>query len=181
MKRHVAVFGSSEPRESDAAYDLARRTGAALARAGFVVVTGGYGGVMEAASRGALEAGGRTVGILSEVFAHRKPNPYLTETLDSADLYERTRLLIDRSDAYIVLAGKAGTLAELAWLWALARAGCLPSRPVVVLGHPWPDVLDLLAERDMLDPIASRMTERADDEHQALRILKRRFESGRSD
>ena len=59
MNFSVAVFGSSELRETDRAYQLAYRTGQALARAGFSVVTGGYGGVMEAASRGARDAGGR--------------------------------------------------------------------------------------------------------------------------
>jgi uncharacterized protein (TIGR00730 family) len=178
VTHHVAVFGSSEPQEHDRVYELARRTGAVLAQAGFAIVTGGYGGVMEAACRGARERGGRTLGVLSEIFAHRSPNPYLTETLQSGDLYERTRLLIERSDAYVVMAGKAGTLAELAWVWALARAGCLTPRPVVVLGPPWAEILDLLEARDMLDPIAARMTERAADEHQALSILQRRLATG---
>ena len=178
MKPSVAVFGSSEPRDKNPAYDLAYRTGQALAQNGFTVVTGAYGGVMEAASRGARDAGGHTVGVVSDVFAARDPNPYLCETVTSRDLYERTRLLIDRSDGYVVLAGRAGTLSELAWVWALARAGCLPLRPVVALGPPWPDVLDLLEQRDMLDPVALEMTERAMDENEAVAILKRRIPAG---
>jgi len=119
------------------------------------------------------------VGILSDVFSTRVPNPYLSETVGSRDLYERTRLLVDRADGYVVLAGQAGTLAELAWVWALARAGCLPARPVVALGAPWPDLLDLLERRDMLDPIAREMTERADDPNEAVAILRSRIpESG---
>ena len=178
MNPSVAVFGSSEPRETDPAYRLAYRTGHALAQAGFSVVTGGYGGVMKAASRGARDAGGRAIGVISDIFSTRDPNPYLSETVNSRDLYERTRLLIERADGYVVLAGKAGTLAELAWVWALARAGCLPARPVVALGAPWPDVLDLLEQRDMLDPIAREMTERAADENEAVAILKRRIPEG---
>ncbi len=169
------MFGSSEPRAGEPAYDLAYRTGRALAQSGFTVVTGGYGGVMEAASRGATEAGGRTVGVVSEVFSTRVPNPYLSETVTSRDLYDRTRFLIDRSDGFVVLSGQAGTLAELAWVWALARAGVLPARPVVALGAPWPDLLDLLEQRDMLDPVALEMTERAADENEAVEILRRRL------
>lgn len=179
MKACVAVFGSSEPREGDPAYGLAYRTGHALARTGFTVVTGGYGGVMEAASRGACDAGGHTVGVVSKIFSGREPNPYLTETVTSEDLYERTRLLIDRAQGYVVLAGRAGTLAELAWVWALARAGCLSVRPIVALGAPWPELLDLLERNNMLDPIAREMTERAADENEAVAILKRRIPAGR--
>ena len=179
MKASIAVFGSSEPRAGDPAYDLAYRTGQALAQNGFTTVTGGYGGVMEAASRGAHEAGGRTVGVVSDIFSGRDPNPYLSETLTSRDLYERTRLLIDRSDGYVVLAGRTGTLAELTWVWALARAGCLSDRPLVALGEPWPDLLDLLERRDMLDSVAREMTERADDENEAVAILKRRIPEAR--
>lgn len=175
MSQSIAVFGSSEPRDGEPAYRLAYRTGQALAGAGFSVVTGGYGGVMEAASRGASDAGGHALGIISDIFSARDPNPFLTETVGSPDLYERTRFLIDRSDGYVVLAGKAGTLAELAWVWALARAGCLPSRPVVALGAPWPDLLDLLERSDMMDPVAREMTERATDEDEAVAILKRRL------
>jgi len=174
----VAVFGSSEPREDQPAYRLAYRTGQALAQTGFTVVTGGYGGVMEAASRGASDAGGRTVGVVSDVFSQREPNPYLSETVGSRDLYERTRFLIERADGFVVLAGRAGTLAELAWVWALARAGCLPVRPVVALGAPWPDLLDLLEQSDMMDSIAREMTERAADENEAVAILKRRIPAG---
>ena len=108
----------------------------------------------------------------------QKLDGIFAETVSSRDLYERTRLLIDRADGYVVLAGKAGTLAELAWVWALARAGCLPARPVVALGAPWPEVLDLLERCDMLDPVAREMTERAADESEAVAILKRRIPRG---
>jgi len=175
MSGAVAVFGSSEPDENEPAYRLAYRTGLALANAGFAVVTGGYGGIMEAASRGARDAGGRTIGVVSDIFSARDANPYLSETLGSRDLYERTRRLIDASDGYIVLAGKAGTLAELTWVWALARAGCLPARPVVPLGDPWPEVLGILDKHGMLDPIALSMTETAGDEREAVEIMKRRL------
>lgn len=180
MTRSVAVFGSSEPREHDPLYELAESTGRELARAGFAVVTGGYGGVMEAACRGARDAGGYAVGVVvSSLFVDRAPNIYLSETVETADLYERTRLLIDRSDGYVVLTGKTGTLAELAWVWALARAGSLPPRPVVAVGEPWLAVLDLLERGDMLDPVALRMTERAATAREAVEILERRLAEGR--
>ena len=78
--RSVAVFGSSEPAEGDTLYDTARRLGGLLARCGYRVVTGGYGGVMEAACRGAREAGGATVGVTCSIFRDRTPNPYTPST-----------------------------------------------------------------------------------------------------
>ena len=68
MERIITVFGSSRPREDHADYEEARSLGRALAKAGFAVCSGGYGGVMEAASRGAKEAGGKTYGVTAEFF-----------------------------------------------------------------------------------------------------------------
>jgi uncharacterized protein (TIGR00725 family) len=154
----IAVFGSSEPRPGEESYRTAYRLGRLLARAHYEVITGGYGGVMEGASRGAREAGGRAIGVSCAIFTDREPNAYLTDVVHAADLYERTRELIERAHGYVVLPGKAGTLAELAWLWALQRAGCLEWRPVVLLGSPWNSLIDLLERCDMLEPPQIRAT-----------------------
>ncbi|HKQ59755.1 MAG TPA: LOG family protein [Candidatus Polarisedimenticolaceae bacterium] len=151
MGRSIAVFGSSEPAPGAADYELARRLGAALARAGHPVVNGGYGGVMEAASRGAREAGGEVIGVTCRAFAQRRPNAYLTTEVATTDLLARTAELIARAAGFVVLPGKAGTLAELAQLWALDRAGCLGGRPVVLLGARWQGLLDYLAAAQLLD------------------------------
>jgi len=172
----VAVFGSSEPRPGDEAFDTACRIGELLARAGYTVVTGGYGGVMEGASRGAREAGGRTIGVSTEIFDPRAPNPYLSEVVRTRDLYERTRELVDRSDAFVVLPGKAGTLAELAWLWALERAGCLHERPVVLLGASWKPLVDLLERDKMLEPQQIRRTHLARTAEAAMSWLVARLD-----
>ena len=87
----MAVFGSSEPVPGDPLYEQARRLGTLLAGAGHSVVTGGYGGVMQAACQGAREAGGRTLGIGCAIFTDRTPNPYLDDTVIAPDLFDRTR------------------------------------------------------------------------------------------
>ena len=148
----VAVFGSSEPVPGAPLYELARAVGRHLAEAGYAVVTGGYGGVMEGACRGAREAGGRTVGVLCEGFRERTPNAYLTESVPSNDLHDRTRSLVELCRAYVVLHGKSGTLAELTFLWALHRAGHLEDRPVVLLGPAWRPLLRHLLHWEMLEP-----------------------------
>lgn len=148
----IAVFGSSEPLEDDPIYHAARETGGLLARSGWAVVTGGYGGVMEAANRGAREAGGRSIGVTCSIFSSRPPNPFLDEVVDTRDLHERQRVLIESARGFVVLPGKSGTLAELTLLWALHRAGSLGRCPVVLLGAGWVHFLRHLVQAGMIEP-----------------------------
>jgi uncharacterized protein (TIGR00730 family) len=170
----VAVFGSSECGPEDPLYETARRVGYLLARAGFGVVNGGYGGVMEAASRGAREGGGTATGVTTTIFSARgEGNPYLTRTLTEPDLFDRTRRLIEMSAAFIILAGKAGTLAELTFLWALHRAGRLGARPVVLLGPRWKGFVEDLVARDLLEPAQAALTAHADTPEEAVSLVQR--------
>jgi len=174
-ERGVAVFGSSEPRPGEAIYEQARTLGRLLAESGHVVVTGAYGGVMEAASRGAVEAGGAALGVTCAVFAERRPNRWVGTRLDAADLHERTRLLVERSLGFVVLEGKAGTLFELAALWALDRAGCLGRRPVVLLGRGWRELLRHLEEQRMLDRPQLELGTVVETPREAVRVLGQRL------
>ncbi len=174
--RAVAVFGSSEPVPGSTLYEQAREMGRSLAGRGLPVLTGGYGGVMEGASRGAHESGGRSIGVICEIFSHRDPNPYLHDAIQTPDLHVRTQELIDRAAGFVVLEGKSGTLAELSFLWALDRAGCLDRRPVVLLGEHWPEVLAALRGTRLLDQpqqditlIARDPEDAADKIHQGIR------------
>ena len=169
----IAVFGSSEPRQGDRAYDEAVDMGAKLAQAGYAVLTGGYGGVMEGASRGARDAGGSTIGVTCALFDHRAPNAWLDETVPTPNLHDRTRELIERAAGFVVLPGKAGTLAELSFLWALHRAGSLGERPVILLGSPWPRLLQYLLEGGLLDRPEYAMAHLASTPEQALVALER--------
>jgi uncharacterized protein (TIGR00730 family) len=169
----VAVFGSSEPVDGDPLYALARDVGRKLGEAGHEVVTGGYGGVMEAASRGAREAGAPTFGVLCDVFRARTGNAWLVETRATPDLYARTRELVERSGAFIVLPGKAGTLAELGFLWALHRAGCLRREPVILLGDGWDAYLRHIVEAGMLDESQREVTHLARSPEEALEFVDR--------
>ena len=168
---HVAVFGSSEPRPGGFEYRRALAVGRLLGRAGATVVTGGYGGVMEAASRGARETGGGTIGVTSSLlFPERSPNSFLDRVEDRADLPSRMQTLIDLSDGFIILPGRAGTLAELAFLWALQRAGA-PDRPRVLLGAIWKEMLAQLARLDLLESSLREANLWADEPEEAVRLL----------
>lgn len=175
----IAVFGSSEPTDGDEAYARARELGGLLARAGHRVVTGGYGGVMEAASRGAREAGGIAIGVVSSVFASRRPNPYLSRVIETPDLFERQRRLVEESRGFIVLPGKSGTLSELTLVWALHRAGSLPASPVVLLGGAWAHLLRHLVAGVMIEDEQLAVTRVVDTPAEAVDAVDA-FLAGRS-
>ncbi|PYQ14878.1 MAG: lysine decarboxylase [Acidobacteria bacterium] len=166
--RSVAVFGSSEPREGEALYEEAREVGRLLAREGYGVVNGGYGGVMEGASRGAREGGGRSIGVTTSAFSRGASNRFLTEEFQEHDLFLRTRRLIELSDAYIILRGKSGTLAELTFLWALSRGGLLRSTRIVLLGEFWEEVLSPLKNLQMVETEQLEITRLARTPEQAV-------------
>jgi uncharacterized protein (TIGR00730 family) len=169
----VAVFGSADPEAGDPLYELARRVGALLVTAGYGVLTGGYGGVMEGASRGTAENGGSAVGVTCASFLGRNPNRFLTETREAVDLVARTGSLVDAACGYIVLHGKSGTLAELTLVWALHRAGSLGPRPVVLLGDAWRPFLHHLVQAGMIESEQLAITRVVDGPEDAVMELDR--------
>ena len=141
----IGVFGSSLPGEGSSGYEDAREIGREIARRGARVVCGGYGGVMEAACRGAAEAGGPSLGVQLE--GRGEGNRYLTERIRVPDLSIRLRVLRDSSDAWIFLPHGLGTMLELVWIAESIVKGDVPARPFVLLGDFWrPTVETALAE-----------------------------------
>jgi uncharacterized protein (TIGR00725 family) len=140
QERIVTIFGGSKCRDTDPEYAEALRVGALLADTGFTVCTGGYAGVMEAASRGAHERGGRVIGITMNQFKS-EPNRYLTEKVPSEHFYERLQRLITQSVGYIALRGGMGTVTEISLVWNKLQTRVLEPRPLVLLGDCWPPVV----------------------------------------
>ena len=140
MKQLVTVFGGSRCGSDTAEYRDAVKLGRLLAAQGFTVVCGGYGGVMEAVSRGARAAGGEALGItLAQTAA--SPNEHLSRAHPAPDLYERLRRLIRQSVGFIALRGGMGTVAEVAVVWNEFLLNSLSPRPLVLLGGCWPPVI----------------------------------------
>lgn len=137
-ERGLAVFGSSAASPGETIYSLAQEVGRAVARRGLPVITGGYGGVMEAACRGAMEAGGEAIGVTCRIFRGRTPNRFVTTEIEEEDLLSRTGRLFALARGFVVLAGGAGTLGELAMLWAHAAKRLLPGH-IVILDPYWFD------------------------------------------
>jgi uncharacterized protein (TIGR00730 family) len=148
--KEIAVFGSSATRPGSAEWEDAVRCGRLIAEAGLAVVTGGYGGVMEAASLGAAGAGGHVVGVISaSVFPSRLgPNPHIAELVEAASLTQRIHLLLDRASAVIALPGSLGTFAELVAAWNDAYVAPLSGRrpqPIVAVGGTWRKAVEAVA------------------------------------
>lgn len=133
----VAVFGSGSSPAGHPVLDEAECLGRMLAEAGFVLLCGGYGGVMEAASRGARQSGGQVVGVTMDLFAPRlTPNRWLTREQRVSDFFPRLQALT-AADAFVVLRGGIGTLTEATLTWSLLQTGQIGPRPFVFVGHDW--------------------------------------------
>src|SRR5271155_4425063 len=144
----VTVFGSSRPRAGHAEYAAAHALGTELAGRGFVVCSGGYGGVMEAVSRGAREAGGRTLAVTAEFFSARV-NKWVDEETCVKTWQERLFELIKRGNGYVACPGGTGTLVELAVVWEMLNKGAMSRKPLVVLGDFWQPLIERVREVEL--------------------------------
>jgi uncharacterized protein (TIGR00730 family) len=150
----VTVFGSARIPRDDPNYDLAREMGAAIARLGFTVMTGGGPGIMEAANRGAKEAGGRSVGCNIELPYEQAANAYLDVCVRMHYFFVRKALLVKYSYAFVVMPGGAGTLDELFEALTLIQTAKIKNFPVVIMGTDyWKGLIDFMntmAHRGMI-------------------------------
>ena len=151
MQRIITVFGSSRPREEDADYDEAVALGRSLGNAGFAVCSGGYGGVMEAVSRGAKGAGAKTYGVTAEFFKP-KANAWIDEELRMRTWQERLFELVRLADGFVACKGGTGTLVELAVVWEMLNKSVIAGKPIVVLGDFWMPILERVREVELGHP-----------------------------
>lgn len=145
MTTKIAVFGSSTAEPGSDAYEMAYVVGSLLGRSGFVVMSGGYNGVMEAVSKGAAENGGHVIGVTSsriKEMRNAEPNAWLAEQIHFETLRDRLLHLVWESDGYIVMHGGFGTLLELVSALEFMHARDLPPRPLVIYRPFWKEFLD---------------------------------------
>jgi uncharacterized protein (TIGR00730 family) len=141
----VTVFGSARTPESSPHYQMAREMGAAITNLGFTVMTGAGPGIMEAANRGAREAGGRSVGCNIKLPFEQSENRYLDRHVTMEYFFVRKALLIKYSYAFVVFPGGAGTLDELFEALTLIQTGKLDNFPIVIMGTEyWRELSNLL-------------------------------------
>src|SRR5258708_12952867 len=145
----VTVFGSSRSGGGDGGCGGVRVLGRALARDGFSIWSGGYGGVMEAVSRGAKEASGKTYGVTADFFKNAKLNAWIDLEVRMKTWEERLFELIRCADAFVACKGGAGTLVELAVVWEMLNKSVMTAKPFAVLGDFWQPVLDRVREVEL--------------------------------
>lgn len=133
----ISVFGSARTPRGAEEYVLAQQIGASLAHAGWAVITGGGPGVMEAANRGACEAGGVSVGLGIELPFEQGINPWVDLAVNFRYFFARKMMFVKYSQGFIVLPGGFGTLDELFEALTLAQTGKVTSFPVVLVGRDY--------------------------------------------
>jgi len=130
----VTVFGSARFKDNHQYYKLARAVGVELARAGFATVTGGGPGIMEAANRGAFEAGGMSCGLNIILPHEQQANPYLHKNIDFHYFFTRKVMLVKYSCAFVVMPGGLGTLDEMFEAATLVQCKKIGPFPVILMG-----------------------------------------------
>lgn len=144
----VTVFGSARFSEGHRYYELAREVGAALADSGFCTMTGGGPGLMEAANRGAHEAGGLSIGANIHLPNEQQPNPYVDRFIEFEHFFVRKVMLVKYSCAFIVMPGGFGTLDEVFETLTLMQTGKIDFFPVIAVGTEyWGPLIDFFRDK----------------------------------
>jgi uncharacterized protein (TIGR00730 family) len=172
----VTIFGSARTQPSDPYYVKAVQTTMLLAQAGIPVLTGGGPGIMEAANRGAMEAGGLSIGCNIELPFEQGSNPYLNRSLNFKFFFVRKTMFVKYATAFIVFPGGYGTLDELFEALTLIQTGKVTHFPVILFGSAyWAGLVEWLtrtvAEERKINPTDLLLFRVTDDPAEAARIV----------
>lgn len=173
----VTVFGSARFTEGHRYYELAREVGAAIARAGFAVMTGGGSGVMEAANRGAREAGGLSIGCNITLPREQRPNAYLDRFIQLDHFFVRKVMLVKYSSAFVVMPGGFGTLDEAFEIATLMQTNKIEHFPLIAVGREfWDELIDFARDKMIaqgtLSPEDARFVHLADSAADVVRLVR---------
>ncbi|WP_337864788.1 LOG family protein [Ignavibacterium sp.] len=171
MERTVTIFGSSIPKQGEEQYEIAYQLGAKLAEEGFNICTGGYGGIMEAASKGAYDKGGLVYAVTVDNL-NSLPNPYITIEVRGKTLFERIEKLIEMGDAYVVLQGGTGTFLELAAVWEYANKKLQPEKPIICHSQMWKEIVRVINEQMNYEGKRTDLVDITEDVNQIVSKLK---------
>jgi uncharacterized protein (TIGR00730 family) len=148
-KRIITVFGTSAAADTDPVFHAGVEMGRMLARKGFEIANGGYGGTMRAVAKGASSVGAKVYGVTCSAFKRGKANEFVTDEIKTENLNGRLEKLIAMGDGYIALPGGTGTLLELAWVWEHKNKGFQTAgKPIVLLGDFWKPLIEIMKQAD---------------------------------
>ena len=146
----VSVFGSARIKPGDDAYNKAEETAYTISKLGFSIITGGGGGIMEAANKGAAKAGGKSVGLNIKLPFEQKPNPYANIQLEFKYFFIRKVMFVKYAQAYVILPGGFGTLDEMFEALTLIQTKRIKPFPVILVGKDhWSGLVDWI-KKEML-------------------------------
>src|SRR5204862_5721203 len=152
----VTIFGSARITSSHAICERARETGRLFAQRGFAVITGGGPGVMEAANRGAYEAGGRSVGLNIQLPHEQRANPYVDLEMTFEHFYARKTMLVKAAEGFVLFPGGFGTLDELFESLTLIQTEKVMHFPVVLFGTDyWRGLIEWIRDRPLTEQMVS--------------------------
>ncbi len=172
----VTVFGSARFNSGSPHYELARLMGRRIAEIDLAVMTGGGPGIMEAANRGARDAGGKSIGCNIELPMEQMPNPYLDKFVDFRYFFVRKVMLVKYSCAFVVLPGGFGTLDEVFETLVLIQTGKIHNFPIILMGRDyWQPIVDFarfnLVEAGAIDPADLDYVTFTDDPDEAMAVI----------
>lgn len=171
MNKTITIFGSAVPAEDDAQYKFAYQLGALLARNGFNICSGGYKGIMEAASKGAFDNGGLVYGVTVDLW-DSEPNRYITIEVREEKLFERIIKLLELGDAYIILQGGTGTLLEFAAVWEFANKNLQQPKPIICHSRMWKEIADVMNKQMLIEDRRTDLINFFDSPEEILDYLK---------
>jgi uncharacterized protein (TIGR00730 family) len=176
----VTVFGSSRVPRDDPEYEAARRLGALVAERGWTLCNGGHDGTMEAAARGAKEAGGTTIGVSLALYRPTNQNVWLDQEIVAESLFARLEQLVTLGGAYVVLRGGIGTLLEMCLVWNLAQSPEFTGKPIVLVGEAWRQVVAAFTANFPMHPWEAESIVVVDSVDDAVAVVAARFDKKQS-
>ncbi len=172
----ITVFGSARFKEGDRFYDVAREFGKRIAQLGFVTMTGGGPGIMEAANRGAFENGGVSVGCNIKLPFEQHPNPYMNKWITFDYFFIRKVLLVKYSYAFVIMPGGFGTMDEFFETLTLAQTKVINDFPIVLFGKeyfkPLMDAIDAMAASGTISSNDKKLMLVTDDMEEAMQYIQ---------
>lgn len=174
----ISIFGSSRAKPGDQDYKKAEKLARLLVKEGYAVITGAGPGIMEAANKGAFEAGGKSVGLNIQLPSIQKPNPYINLMLDFRYFFCRRVMFVKYGEAYVMLPGGYGTLDEFFEIITLIQTKKIDPVPVILLGGKYWNTLlkwakQILLNGDYIDASDLKIFQIVDTPEEVMQIIRR--------